>query len=41
MQVYVTKEYRSYVEVLQDFPSARPPLAHLLDAIPRLQVTLL
>jgi len=36
-QVYVSKEHRSYVEVMLDFPHAKPPLEALLDAIPRLQ----
>eukprot|EP00658_Telonema_sp_P-2_P025006 TRINITY_DN20067_c0_g1_i3.p1 TRINITY_DN20067_c0_g1~~TRINITY_DN20067_c0_g1_i3.p1 ORF type:complete len:284 (+),score=45.97 TRINITY_DN20067_c0_g1_i3:79-930(+) len=36
-QVYCTREFRTYVEVLEDFKTARPSLAHLLDCIPVLQ----
>jgi len=36
-QVYCTRERRTYVEVLSDFKTARPSLAHLLDCIPILQ----
>jgi sulfite reductase alpha subunit-like flavoprotein len=34
---YCTRERRTYVEVLCDFPSARLPLAYLLELVPRLQ----
>ena len=34
---YCQKERRTYVEVLQDFASARPPLEQLIAHIPRLQ----
>ena len=33
---YCHKEKRTYVEVLEDFPSARPPLAELVARVPRL-----
>lgn len=34
---YCIREHRSYVEVLEEFPSARPPLEHLLALLPPLQ----
>jgi sulfite reductase alpha subunit-like flavoprotein len=34
---YCIKEKRNYVEVLEDFKSARPALAHLLDLLPVMQ----
>ncbi|KAG5178302.1 hypothetical protein JKP88DRAFT_330120 [Tribonema minus] len=34
---YAVRERRTHAEVLQDFPSCRPPLARLLEMIPRLR----
>lgn len=34
---YCIKERRNYIEVLEEFPSARPPLHRLLEIIPILQ----
>ena len=34
---YCVKERRNYVEVMEEFPSARPPLNRLLEMIPILQ----
>lgn len=34
---YCYREKRTYLEVLADFPSARPPLDRLLQLIPRIQ----
>jgi sulfite reductase alpha subunit-like flavoprotein len=34
---YCTREYRTFAEVLQEFASVTIPLAHLIEAIPRLQ----
>lgn len=34
---YVTREKRNYVEVLEEFPSARPPLSWLLEMVPPLE----
>jgi sulfite reductase alpha subunit-like flavoprotein len=34
---YCVKERRNYVEVMEEFPSARPPLNRLLEMIPMLQ----
>lgn len=34
---YCVREKKSYVEVLSEFPHARPPLGSLLEAIPRIQ----
>jgi sulfite reductase alpha subunit-like flavoprotein len=34
---YCVKERRNYVEVMEEFPSARPPLYRLLEMIPILQ----
>ena len=34
---YVVRERRNHVEVLAEFPSARPPLSRLLEMIPPLQ----
>jgi len=34
---YVNKEQRSLLKVLEDFPSARPPIEYLVDLIPRLR----
>jgi len=36
LYLYNNRERRTYVEVLADFPSARPPLQYLIDWIPRL-----
>lgn len=33
---YCTRERRSFVEVLRDFPSVRVPLPRLLELVPRL-----
>ena len=34
---YIVREKRSYIELLAEFPSARPPLNHLISMIPRIQ----
>lgn len=34
---YCTREKRSYIEVLADFPASRPPLPRLLELIPRIK----
>jgi sulfite reductase alpha subunit-like flavoprotein len=36
VRFYCTKEHRSFLEVFQDFPSAKPPLNYLLEMIPPL-----
>ncbi len=33
---YCTRERRSFVEVLRDFPSVRVPLPRLLELVPRI-----
>ncbi|CAM9885636.1 unnamed protein product, partial [Phaeothamnion confervicola] len=37
LHAYAARERRSCLEVLQDFPSCRPPLARLLEVVPRLR----
>ena len=34
---YVTRERRSWFELLAEFPACRPPLANLLELLPRLR----
>lgn len=34
---WIVKDHRSIVEVLEDMPSVRPPIDHLLELLPRLQ----
>lgn len=36
-QEYASREKRTYLEVMGEFPSARPPLEHVLSLIPPLQ----
>lgn len=34
---WVVKDHRSIIHILEDLPSLKPPLDHLLELLPRLQ----